>query len=101
MGATKAVQRLVVAMHLFPSGELARSLVPTAVTEAVSGELADGRVQRAEMVAMAIAAESQYAKCGPTIFFSMFFKGIFVYSRSGDHRQNDVKKKKQKSGDHP
>jgi hypothetical protein len=48
MGATKAVQRLAVAMHLFPSGELARSLVPTAVTEAVSGELADGRVQRGD-----------------------------------------------------
>ncbi len=55
----------------------------------------------AEMVAMAIAAERRYAKCGPTIFFSMFFKGTFVYSRSGDHRQNDVKKKNQKSGDHP
>jgi hypothetical protein len=53
------------------------------------------------MVAMAIAAERRYAKCGPTIFFSMFFKGTFVYSRSGDHRQNDVKKKNQKSGDHP
>ncbi len=42
-------------------------------TEAVSGELADGRVQCAEMVAMATAAERQYAKCGPTIVFSMFF----------------------------
>jgi hypothetical protein len=70
--------------------------VPTAVTEAVSGELADGRVQCAEMVAMAIAAERQYAKCGATIFFSMFFEGIFVYSQSGDHRQKDGKKKRTK-----
>jgi hypothetical protein len=57
----------------------ARSLETKAVTEAVSGELADGRVQCAEMVAMAIAAERQNAKCGPTIpsssrcFFEEFF----------------------------
>ncbi len=31
----------------------------------------------------------------------MFFEGIFVYSQSGDHRQKDGKKKKnKKSGDH-
>jgi hypothetical protein len=41
--------------HTSLSLRRARSLVPTAVTEAVSGELADGRVQCAEMVAMAIA----------------------------------------------
>jgi hypothetical protein len=43
--------------HASVSLRRASSLVPTAVTEAVSGELADGRVQCAEMVAMANAAE--------------------------------------------
>ncbi len=71
--------------------------MPTAVTEAVSGELADGRVQCAEMVAMAIAAERQYAKCGATIFFSMFFLKEFLFiAKVAIIDKKMVKKKEQK-----